>query len=271
VPVGALQAPNGRRQTQAKQMEVDMSRRMSLLIVPTAILVLFAGLVGTAHAYPSSSSTCAGCHPGSGVTVSAVETTNNGVTAAYDVTVAGGSGAKGWTVFAGSTRITGASTATGQFSVAVGSTYRVWGVDTGAGSAYADVSPLAPVLPPTPEPTTTPTPEPTTTPGPVAPTLTLVAGATQLTTGQRVTLSGTLSPFKARDRIIVEMFKRGRWVKVSVRSVRTDGTWSLRLKMEKRGTFQYRVRFRGTADRAALTSTPITLTVVRAPHRHHHH
>jgi hypothetical protein len=113
-------------------------------VVLVVVISAMLGLAATAQALPSYSSQCTGCHSGAGVSVVATPVSNNGTTAVYNVNVTGGSA---WALFNGSTKLTYASAATGQFSVAVGGTYSVFAVSgpsTGDGVAMVMVSPVAP-------------------------------------------------------------------------------------------------------------------------------
>lgn len=112
---------------------------MSLVVV--ALVAAFA-----TYSYAGSSSTarCDGCHEAGVVQLHVTQTSNNGVSASYDVSMTGGAA---WAVFDGSNRLAGAVGTTGSFTVPCGKTYDVFGCSTD-NSAKVSVSPT---LPPDPE------------------------------------------------------------------------------------------------------------------------
>jgi peroxiredoxin len=135
-------------------------RFAATLIVAMLALAAFAS---TAQAHPTYASPCSGCHTkGSAVTVTVVQTANNGVNATYKITVAGPNSLKGWAVLSGVTNVARASGSSGTFTVAVGRTYDVWGVSKSSSSMpYSNairISPVAAGTTGTPVPTSTPTP-----------------------------------------------------------------------------------------------------------------
>ena len=146
-----------------------MKMRLTLAVAALAAFGIVAGSAATASAHPTQTSACTGCHgAASAITLTAVQTANDGTNATYRITLAGGSGSKGYAVLNGSTNVAHASASTGVVVLPVGKTYSVWGVDTNDGAKSVSISPvaLAPVPDPTPVPTPTPTPDPTTVPTP---------------------------------------------------------------------------------------------------------
>jgi Carboxypeptidase regulatory-like domain/CarboxypepD_reg-like domain/Repeat of unknown function (DUF5648) len=116
--------------------------RVAVILV--VVIGAMFGFAATAQAFPTKTSQCTGCHSGGGVSVAATPVSNNGTTAVYDVNVTGGTA---WALFNGSTKLSYAAAATGQFSVPVGGTYTLFGVNgptTGDGVAQITVSPVAP-------------------------------------------------------------------------------------------------------------------------------
>jgi Bacterial Ig domain/Carboxypeptidase regulatory-like domain len=135
-----------------------MRSRITVLVVAVFAVVLVLGVASSAQAFPSKTNPCTGCHGvDTAVKVTAVETSNNGTTATYSVSVsdAYGDGVTGWGVFDGSTKLAGALGA-GSFSVAVGKSYTVYGV-AGAGGTGANSVVISPTAPPPPADTTPPT------------------------------------------------------------------------------------------------------------------
>lgn len=137
------------------------------------IPVLLAFTVAATFAAPAMASPdmgrCNSCHTlSTAVGVSATQTSNNGTTATYNVTVTSSNSAKGWAVYQGTTRIAYGSGASGTFSVTNGQTYTVYGASSGSSRVYntISISPTAPTPPPAPTPTPTPTPPPAPTPNP---------------------------------------------------------------------------------------------------------
>ena len=127
-----------------------MRYRAFLITLFVAAVALCAGLGAVpALAFPSNTTPCDDCHSGAGATVAVVPVSNNGVTAAYNVTVTG-SGALAWAVFVGPTRVAAGTGGGGPFSVPVGATYAVFGVSgpsVTSGLAFATITPAAPPNP----------------------------------------------------------------------------------------------------------------------------
>jgi hypothetical protein len=281
-----------------------VKNRLALLIVPVAAIALFVGLAGTAHAFPTRTAACSTCHggPGASVSVGATQLSNNGTTASYSVSVSGGNGVKGWAVFQGATNRANATAATGTFSVPVGATYRVWGVDSLTLSNFVDISPVAPapipvpVPVPTPVPTPTPVPVPVPTPVPVpvpvpvpspVPTVTpapsdepsgtvspgVLTISSHVVSARRgtIVLSGALTPAAGGERLVLSVRKphSRRWTVVSA-SITTaaDGTWSYTFRARLRGTYQFRIAFAGSDSHTAASGT-LRATVRMATRSHH--
>lgn len=119
--------------------------RKGLVLGVLALVMVFA-MTSVAVSYPNKAA-CGGCHSvDSAVRVVATETSNNGTNATYSVVVTGPyDGTEGWAVFSGSSNIANGNGASRSFTVAVGSTYTVWGVDDASGgkggSASVSISP----------------------------------------------------------------------------------------------------------------------------------
>jgi hypothetical protein len=131
--------------------------------VAIAAVGLLAAFAANAYATPSKTSNCGGCHTGAVLGVTASEMSNDGTTANYTVSAPG---ADVVAVFDGATKINQVTGVSGTISVPVGKTYVLQAV---AGPGEADgwgstsISPVAAIIVPTPDPTTTPTPDPTPT------------------------------------------------------------------------------------------------------------
>jgi hypothetical protein len=128
-----------------------MKRHLALPLVLLATLGMFVSFTAEAQAHATQTKTCTGCHKlTTAVTVSAVQTANNGVSATYNVTVNNPYGQNAWAVFSGSTKTAGAA---GNGSTAVvlpvGKTYTVFGVSGNGngteGYNSVTVSPAAPL------------------------------------------------------------------------------------------------------------------------------
>ena len=136
-------------------------KRLAALAVAGVVFAIAMSAAGSAMAFPTRTGACTGCHNvDSAVVVTATQTSNNGTTATYNVSVSNtyGDGMTAWAVFDGTARLAGAYNA-GTFSVAVGKTYKVYGVasSAGLGSNSINISPTAPTPPPPPADTTPPT------------------------------------------------------------------------------------------------------------------
>jgi len=113
-----------------------MTRKTLLIVVGLmAVVGLTFGFATTGLAYSgiSYAGACSGCHTGAATNPVATLVSNNGTTATYNVS----SGGTEWALFNGSTRVTGAAGATGQFVVPVPGTYTLFAVagTVGGGSA----------------------------------------------------------------------------------------------------------------------------------------
>lgn len=145
-----------------------MKRRLLLPVALVAALGLMAVFASTALAHPTYASACTSCHGSStAITVSAVQTANDGVNATYKVAVVSPGSTKGWAVLNGSTNLANASAATGSFTVADGGTYTLWASDPSVGATSIQLKPVAPAPAPVPVPDPTPVPTPVPTPTPV--------------------------------------------------------------------------------------------------------
>jgi hypothetical protein len=141
---------------------------------PAGIAVVIA--IGLMLAFASSAlglpsyGVCSGCHSlSSAVIVKATQTSNNGTTANYSVTVSGPNAGNGWAVYDGSTRLAYATAASGTFAVADGKTYTVYGGNANGNQQLYNkvtISPASPTPPPAPSPGTSGTPGATGTPDP---------------------------------------------------------------------------------------------------------
>lgn len=125
-----------------------------VLLVTASLFFMFAA---NAYAFNTTTTRCSSCHSGSGVAVAASLVSTTTTTASYSVLVTGGTA---WAVFDGATRVNGALGTAGNFTVAPGKTYDVFGTASTrtGGIGVVSVSPVAPpVVPPTTNDTTTPT------------------------------------------------------------------------------------------------------------------
>ncbi len=249
-----------------------MKKRLVMAVVLASASAILAGTATTAQAFPSKSASCSSCHGGivAGVSVRTALLSNNGRTASYRVTVSGGGGAKGWAVFSGSVNKARATASSGTFKVAVGRTYRVWGVVFGTGANYRTIRPSAPSA--APAPTSTPAPQPTAQPSPGA---TSTPGARRSLTirigsddegsrGDPLLLRGILRPAAVGDTVFVEIRKPGssKWRRGSTRRVSAiSGAWSYRFTPASFGVYRLRVRSLTGLSGASARSRVLTLRV----------
>ncbi len=131
-------------------------KRLAALGVAGLVFALAISAASAAMAFPTRTTACTNCHGADPtVIVTATETSNNGTTATYNVSVSDtwGDGITSWAVFDGTTKLAGAYNA-GTFSVPVGKTYKVYGV-AGAGGLASNSINISPVAPAPPQPTDT--------------------------------------------------------------------------------------------------------------------
>jgi hypothetical protein len=160
-----------------------MSRRITALVVAVVAVVFVLGIVSPAQAFPSKTNPCTGCHGvDANVKVTAVQASNNGTTATYNVSVSDtyADGITGWGVFDGATKVAGAL-GSGSFSVAVGKSYTVYGV-AGVGGAGANSIVISPTAPPPPPPSDT-----------TPPTVSITAPASNATVSGSVSITANSS------------------------------------------------------------------------------
>jgi P pilus assembly chaperone PapD len=125
-----------------------VKRRLTLAIAAVAAFGLIAGFATNATAYPTKTVACSGCHSGPALTVTATQTSNNGVTAAYNVTAPG---AYYIAVFDGSTKVAQITGASGTAALTVAHTYTLRAVEgptTSSGYGQLVVTPVAPIVTP---------------------------------------------------------------------------------------------------------------------------
>lgn len=119
-----------------------MKKARILAGMTLVVIALVAAFATYSYATSGSSSRCDGCHDAAGVTLEVTQTSNNGVTASYDVSMTGGTA---WAVFDASNRLAGAVATTGSFTVPCGKTYDVFGCNADDGMMKVSVNPtLAP-------------------------------------------------------------------------------------------------------------------------------
>jgi hypothetical protein len=94
----------------------------TFVVAAAALLAVFAT---NSYAFSGHTVACAGCHSGTGVTVTATPMGTNTTSATYNVAVTGGTE---WAVFDGTNRVAHALGTTGQFIVPVGKMYDVFAV-----------------------------------------------------------------------------------------------------------------------------------------------
>lgn len=148
----------------------DTRPQILRVFAAVATLTALLTLAGPAMAFPTSSTLCDTCHPlDSNVLVTATQTTNDGISAAYVVSVTGPATANGWAVRDdGGANIASGKLPASTFTVPVGRTYTVWGVSDGGGLASSgsnsiQISPDATVITTTTTATTTTSTTTTTT------------------------------------------------------------------------------------------------------------
>jgi len=143
-----------------------VKKRLMLGAVALATVGILAAFATTAYATPDKTKSCDGCHSGITLAVTATQTSNDGVTAAYTVSAPGASAIA---VFDGATKLTTITGATGTISVPVGKAYviqAVAGPKETDGWGSKNINPVAPVVVLTPDttPVVTTTPTVDTTP-----------------------------------------------------------------------------------------------------------
>jgi len=125
-----------------------VKRRLTLAIAALAAFGLIAGFATNASAFPTKTTACSGCHSGPTLTVTATQTSNDGVTAAYTVSAPG---AYYIAVFDGTTKTAQITGASGTASLTVGHTYTLRAVEgptTSSGYGQLVVTPVAPIVTP---------------------------------------------------------------------------------------------------------------------------
>jgi hypothetical protein len=142
-----------------------MNKRITLAIAMALAVGALGVFASSALAHPNSG-VCSNCHSlSSSVVVQATMTGNDGVNAAYHVSISGPRAGFGWAVYEGTSRKTYGSGASGTFSVVAGKTYTVYGGNAdGSAQLYnkVTISPAASTnTSPTPGTTSTPVPAPT--------------------------------------------------------------------------------------------------------------
>ncbi len=121
-------------------------RNMHLAGVLVAVVAGVFAATATAHATPSRTTSCTGCHSGVNVPVTTSLVSANATNATYSFS---SPNADSVAVFDGSAKLTTINAASGQFTVAVGKTYTVYAVagpGTNDGIGSTTVSPAAPVV-----------------------------------------------------------------------------------------------------------------------------
>jgi len=121
-----------------------LRRALLTAVFVATVAALVGAFAATASAYPSKTTSCAVCHSGPNVAVTATQTSNNGTTASYGVSAPG---AYYVAVFDGATKIGQVTGSAGTISVADGKTYvlqAVQGPTTGDGWGTTSISPVAP-------------------------------------------------------------------------------------------------------------------------------
>jgi len=140
-----------------------VKKRLMLGVVALAAVGILVAFASNAYAKPDKTKSCDGCHTGAVLVVTASEMSNDGTTANYTVSAPG---ADAVAVFDGATKIDQITGVSGTISVPVGKTYvlqAVAGPTKAGGWGSTSISPVAPIVIPTPGRTTTPTPDPTST------------------------------------------------------------------------------------------------------------
>lgn len=125
------------------------------VVLILAVVGMSAVYTSGAHAFPSRTTRCDGCHDGVNVPVTATLASTSGTTATYNVSAPG---ADSIAVFDGATKLATINAASGQFSVTTGKTYTIYSVagpGTSDGLGTTTVSPTAPVPVDTTAPVTT--------------------------------------------------------------------------------------------------------------------
>lgn len=216
-----------------------MRRYLALPFTLLLSLSLMMSFAAQAQAHASQTKTCTGCHgPAAAVTVSAVQTANNGVTATYNIAVNNPYGQNSWAVFNGSTKTAGAAgSGSSAVLLPVGKTYTVFGVsgDGNGTEGYASVS-ISP-----------------TAPLPAAPAAPVISATYPVTTST-VTISwAAVSGATSYD------------YQVGAGSVTSTTSTSVTIKGLASGTTAFKVRSANTGGTSAYSSASVIYTPPAIP------
>jgi hypothetical protein len=105
---------------------------------------------------------------------------------------------------------------------------------------------------------------------PMPTSLTIHRSKTVVRRKRTVTLSGTLTPANIGDTVVVDVKAPGskKWKKLSVRKVSAvdaggAGSWRFKYSSKKRGTYSFRVRYRGDITRQVSFSRVVKVKIVK--------
>ena len=96
--------------------------------------------------------------------------------------------------------------------------------------------------------------------------LTITPSSTSSAVGQKITLSGVVTPDKAGDVVYLQRLgKDGNWHTVEVRSVRHDSSYQFGWRFGNSGNVTFRARIPGDPDNVGAASAAVTIAVAPAP------
>jgi hypothetical protein len=96
--------------------------------------------------------------------------------------------------------------------------------------------------------------------------LTIMPSSTSSAVGQKITLSGVVTPDKAGDVVYLQRLgKDGNWHNVEVRSVRHDSSYRFGWRFGNSGSVTFRARIPGDPDNVGAASPRVTVAVAPAP------
>lgn len=116
-------------------------KKITLIAMVAAVVMILAVGAVSVSAHPAFTSSCAGCHKGSALTVTAVENANDGTVASYDVSAPG---AAYIAVFDAGTKINQVAGATAKFDLYDGKTYVIEAMTDVAGVSSVGTTTVSP-------------------------------------------------------------------------------------------------------------------------------
>lgn len=118
-----------------------MKRALTIGIAGVALAGLLLATAATASATPGKTKSCSNCHSrATAVKVTVTKVSSTSTTVTYRVSVTGRTGRAAWAVLSGGKNVARRSASTGTFKIAVGKTFRVWGVRGGRSNYKASMT-----------------------------------------------------------------------------------------------------------------------------------